>query len=121
MTKPQELLLPAIFTSSYQQLRQFDRDLVQIISNWALVNKAILDKGVSIDDNLDWVSISFTSSGTPDAENNVAHTLGKIPTGFFVYDIDKGAVVYRGTTSWTASNIYLKVNTATTAVKAWIF
>jgi len=113
--------LPAIFTENFGKLREFDKNLVTELSRWDSILKAILDRGVSFSDNVDSVSISFTSSGTPDAENTVAHTLGKAPTGFLVYDINKGAVVYRGSTAWTAANIYLKVNTATTAVKAWVF
>ena len=121
MTKFQEPNYPAIFTESYNTLRQFDKNLVTVLGELSLNLKAILDHGISISDNVDWVSISFTSSSTPDAENTIAHALGKIPEGFILYDIDKGAVVYRGTTSWTKTQIYLKVNTANVAIKAWIF
>jgi len=113
--------LPAIFTEAFRGLREFDKNLITELGKWDIGLKSILDRGISFSDNIDAVSISFTSSGTPDAENTVAHTLGKVPTGFLVYDLNKGAVVYRGTTSWTATNIYLKVNTASTAVKAWVF
>lgn len=82
---------------------------------------AMLNRGLRFQDNFDCKLVSFTSSVTPDAENTVAHTLGRIPTGFIVYSLDKGAVVYLGGTTWTATNAYLKVNTATTATKVIFF
>lgn len=81
----------------------------------------ILNKGLSFADNFDGIFVTFSSSATPDAENTVAHELGKIPTGFIVTSLDKGAVVYKGPTAFTDSNIYLKVNTASVAVTVFIF
>lgn len=95
--------------------------LLQVLAEWQSLVKVILDRGISFSDNLDIVSVSFTSSATPDAENTVAHDLGKTPTGFIVCSIDKGAIVYNGVGSWTKTNIYLKCNTASTAVKALVF
>lgn len=121
MTKYKEPQFPAIFVDDALELREFDRKLITVLGAQASNLKSILDSGISLQDNLDIDFISFTSSVTPDAENTVPHLLGKEPVGFMVYDIDKGAVVYRGITAWTKTNIYLKVNVATVAVKAWIF
>ncbi len=62
----------------------------------------------------------YTSNGTADTEDAVAHTLGSIPKGFLVINIDKGGVVYDSGTAWTSSNIYLKVTTISTAVTLFL-
>ncbi len=121
MTQFKQPQFPAAFANSNPPLREFDKQLVMVLASMASNLKAILEQGISVEDNLDAALISFSSSGTPDAENTVAHALGKIPTGFVVYSLDKGAVVYKGTTAWTETNIYLKVNVASVAVMAWVF
>lgn len=58
---------------------------------------------------------SYTSNGTPDTEDTLAHTVGSIPLGYIVMNQDKAGSVY-GTpvlgTAWTATNVYLKCNVA---------
>lgn len=98
-----------------------EKDFFKAVQDFAKNVVTILNRGIAFDDNVDCRDCQFTSSGTPDAENTVAHTLGKVPTGFIVYSINKGAVVYKGTTAWTSTNIYLKVNVATVAVKIKVF
>ena len=63
----------------------------------------------------------FTTSATPDAENTIAHELGRVPVGYIVVSVDKAAVLYKGTTAWTSTNIYLKCNVASTAYTILIF
>lgn len=117
MTAYKDVNLPLIFLDK----QNFTVNLLRQLEERERNLKAILERGISFSDNVDCRLLSFTSSATPDAENTVAHTLGKIPTGFIVYYLDKGAVVYDSGTAWTSSNIYLKVNTATVAVKIIIF
>jgi len=95
--------------------------LVQRLSEYDLNMKAILDRGGVFNDNFDGVTVSFTSSGVADTENTVPHTLGKIPTSFIVLSLDKAAAVYKGTTTFTTTNIYLKSNVASTVIKVLIF
>ncbi len=71
--------------------------------------------------NFDGQWIQFTSSGTPDAENTVAHSLNRIPTGYIVGQRNKGAVLYNGSSTWTSSNIYLKCNVATTVFRIFVW
>lgn len=71
--------------------------------------------------NIDAVYVEFTSSATPDAENTIPHKLGRVPRGIIVVMQDKAASVYKGTTAWTSSNIYLKVNTASVTIKLLVF
>jgi hypothetical protein len=65
--------------------------------------------------------ITFTSSGTPDAENTIAHKLDRKPTGYLVGQRDKAGVLYNGTTAWTSTNIYLKCDVATVAFRIMVW
>lgn len=94
---------------------------LEILNEIQVGLEPILNRGITFSENVDIVFVQFTSSATPDAENTVAHTLGKVPTGFIVYSLDKAGVVYRSGTAFTATNIYLKVNVASVAVKILVF
>lgn len=61
--------------------------------------------------------LTLTTSGTPDAENTKAHTLGRTPLGYIVLSQDKAASIYKGTTAWDATNIYLKATVASVALR----
>lgn len=98
-----------------------EQDFFNAVQNFAKNIVSILNRGIIFDDNVDCRRVTFTSSATPDAENTVAHDLGKVPTGYIIYSLNKAAVVYLGTTTWTSSNIYLKVNVASVAVKIIVF
>lgn len=82
---------------------------------------AILNRGISFSDNVDCVIITTTTSATPDAENTIAHTLGKVPSGYIVYSQNKAGSLYLGTTSWSNANIYLKSNIASVIFKIIVF
>lgn len=116
----QKISLPSIL-SLLKNVSIYDKELLKSLNDQHSNLDAILNRGISFSDNVDCVFKTFTSSATPDAENTVAHTLGKVPTGYLVYSVNKAAVVYKGSTSWSASNIYLKVNVASTEVKVIIF
>lgn len=112
-----EPVFPALMAQNPAGLRQFDRDLVTALGNWALSLKAMLDGGLSLTDNADIAVVSFTSNVTPDTEDAIAHTLGRVPTYFVVGDINKGGVVYRSATAFTKTTVYLKTSVASAAVK----
>ena len=63
----------------------------------------------------------YTTNAVANNEDTVAHTLGRAPIGFLILNRDKAGVVYDGGTAWTATNIYLKCDTASTTVTIWIF
>lgn len=94
----------------YTLLQRFSNDLMKILNG-----------GIIFSDNVDCSIISFTSSGTPDAENTVAHTLGKIPDGYLICSQDKAGSLYKGASAWTSSNIYLKCNVASVVYTIIIF
>lgn len=121
MSSYRNITLPSLSIRAYGEATPFEKAITNCLNEEFRNLDGLLNRGLNFADNFDGRILSFTSSVTPDAENTVAHTLGKIPTGFIVTDINKGAVVYRGTTSFTATNIYLKCNTASTAIKVLIF
>jgi hypothetical protein len=112
-----EPVFPAIFTQNQQGLREFDRQLVAALGNWAFSLKGILDGGISLQDNIDAAVASYQSNAVADTEDAVAHTLGRVPQYFVAVDLDKGAVIYRGPTAFTKTTVYLKSTVANTAVK----
>ena len=112
---------PGIFLKFYRQVRQYDEDLIKALEENFLALEAMLNRGLNPEENFDWRLIEFTSSATPDAENTVAHELGKIPTDIIITSVDKAAIVYKGATAWDNANVYLKVNVASVAVRAYIF
>jgi len=100
---------------------QYENDLNNALEAFINSISLILDRGISFLDNVDCVLVTFTSSATPDAENTISHLLGKIPSGFIVYSQDKAGSFYDGSTAFTASNIYVKCDTASVTAKIIIF
>lgn len=121
MTQYQEPNFPGIFTQNQKDLRQFDRDLITVLSGWDNILKAILDRGINFDDNLDIRRVSVVSHGTPGTEFSVAHTLGKVPTGYIVYGQTAAGSVYDGTTANTKTTLYLKSDVATVTFRLVVF
>ena len=65
-------------------------------------------------------SVDFTSSSTADAETTVAHSLGRVPLEAFVTWRSGNANLYRATTVWDATNIYVKSSVASVQYRIWI-
>jgi hypothetical protein len=66
-----------------------------------------------------WMATGTSPAG-PNTEFAVAHGLGRIPIGFFVLSTDKAAHIYKSTTAWTTSNIYLKSDVASVTYTLFI-
>ena len=120
MTQLKKVNFPAI-AIKFKDSRELDRDLLKELGFQEAQLTAILDRGISFDDNVDVRIVTFTSNGVADTEDAVAHTLGKIPQGFFVINVDKAGIVYDGGTAWTTTAINLKTNVATAIVKIMVF
>lgn len=105
------------FSSSVRLTDELLSMLNDLVSNLA----NLFDRGIGFTDNMDCVSINFTSNVTPGTEDAIAHTLGRVPVGFIVTSMDQAAIVYRGATSFSATTIYLRTNTASVAVQALVF
>ena len=81
----------------------------------------MFDKGIRVAEGLDIYIVSYTSNGTANTEDAVAHGLKRVPLGFIVCSQDKAGVVYASGTAHTATNLYLKNSVATVATKLIVF
>jgi hypothetical protein len=99
----------------------FQQRLLKVMNELNNTLRAMLNRGLSFDDNVDCRIVSFTSNAVADTEDTVAHTLGKVPRYMIPVSLNKAAVVYKGATAWTISRIYVKTNAASTAVSLLIF
>ena len=67
--------------------------------------------------------LSDTSSATPNAENTKAHTLGRVPIGYWVIGQGKAGSFYHAAadTAWTKDNFYFKCDIASVVYKIVVF
>ena len=87
---------------------------------------SFLPPGGSITDdskpvNFDATWVAYVSNGVANTEDTVAHSLGRIPIDMWVGLPDKSAVIYRGPTAWTSTNIFLRASAATVTVNILVF
>jgi hypothetical protein len=112
---------PAIFADGQPGIRQFDRDLLTTLSAWASNLAAILDAGISVDDNMDATRISVTSHATPGTQFSVAHGLGKTPLGYIVCGQNKAGTLYYGATATDKTTLYLKSDASSATFNLLVF
>lgn len=100
-----------------EHLNDFVFDVDKDLRNFFLLAQGRVRFGNGVDgergENVSGEFQTIITSGTPDAENTLAHGLGAVPVGYIVLNQDKAASLYSGASAWTASNIYLKSNVAT--------
>jgi hypothetical protein len=64
-----------------------------------------------------WVTFSTTTANT---EVAVTHSMGAIPVGFIVTNINVGGVVYTSGTAWTTTKVYFKCSAATATITIFL-
>ena len=64
------------------------------------------------DQNLNIWKASGTTPGTANTEFSVSHSLNRIPITIVGQDTDNGGLLYRGTTPWTNTTVYLRCTQA---------
>lgn len=74
----------------------------------------VLNKGIIPSENFDSseISITFSSAGS---DVTVAHSLGRIPSGYWVINRTAGFVIYDGSIDWTDEDITLRATALGTA------
>lgn len=102
------------------ELSKFDDLILRYLNDQDQSLDATLNNGLRLDENFDGVFVTYTSNGVADTEDTVAHTLGKVPVGFIVTDIDKGGVVYRSS-ALTSANLLLKCSAVSATVTIFVF
>lgn len=120
MTRYADPNFPGLFIDP-KEARQFDRDLVGALGVQSNLLRAIFDRGISIDDNLDVRRVSVVSHAVAGTEFSVAHGLGKVPTGYIVYGQSAAGSLYDGSTANTKTTLYLKSNATGTTFKIIVF
>lgn len=100
--------------------RELDRDIQDIINAMSgRIRFGTASDGVS-GENISGQWQIIADTGVADTEFSVTHTIGAIPQGFLVTNIDKGGVVYDSGTAWTSTTIYLKCSVANAAVTLFL-
>lgn len=79
----------------------------------------VLNGGLTLKDNMDGRTVTYTSNATPDTQDTVPHGMKRTPTGFLVTSINKAGVVYKSA-AFDATNIYLKCNVASATVTLFV-
>jgi len=71
-------------------------------------------------DNLAGQWKNYTTNAVADTEDAVSHTLSRVPIGFLVFSASKAGILYKGSTAWTSTSIFLKCSAASTVVRIFI-
>lgn len=121
MTKLAEPSFPTAFSEGGPDMRPMDRDLMQVLDGFVQNLIAILDHGISFNDNMDVSQVSVTTHATPGTEFSVAHTLGKTPTGYIVCGQSAAGSVYDGASTNTGALLYLKSDVSSKTFRLIIF
>lgn len=104
-----------LVNSNVQQQNQFS----SVITDITNIRNA-LNGNITFNDNMSGVFVTFTTS-TANASNSVTHTLGSIPIGFIVTNINVGGVVYAPSTlNWTATQIQLYCSAANATITVFL-
>lgn len=81
----------------------------------AMALKAILDRGIRFEDNVDCRIVTYTSNATPDTEDSVPHDLRKVPVGYIVIGKDAAGDVY-DSSAHTSTDLKLKCSVASVTI-----
>jgi hypothetical protein len=105
---------PFLLTQYLQDLNRMARNLTFLDSDGAIgTGRRCL--------NIDAVWVRYVSNAVANTEDTVAHNLSRVPVGIWVSTPDKAAVIYKGTTAWTDTNVFLKSDVLTTTVDLLLF
>lgn len=100
---------------------EFEKTLEQGLLNFSKEVAGVINGGIRVDENLNAAIITIADSGSANSENTIAHTLKRVPQGFLVINTNKAVSAYDSGTAWTATNIFVKFNTANCTVKVLVF
>ena len=99
----------------------FDANLEESLLSYAGFLSQIINKGIKFTDNFNAEFVTIPDTGIADTQNNVLHTLKRVPSGFIVTKIDAGGVVYDSGSVWTTTEIFIKCSVANANVTFMIF
>lgn len=96
-------------------------DLESYLLEFVRINDGNLGFGDGTDpDNLIGKWLTYTTNAIADTEDTLTHDLGMVPVGFIVMEPPNGGFIYKGTTAWTTSQIFLKCSAANKTAKIFV-
>lgn len=115
--------MPQIEKSLHTTLPEsnYDKSLDQELRDYVTNLANLLNKGLRFSDNFDMNILTVSDSGTANTEFTVAHTLKRVPIGYLPIKQSIAGSIYLGSSSWTATNIYLKCSTGNNALTLLVF
>lgn len=112
---------PRNITEDLKPLLLYHFALRKIYEQAARVINGGIGFGDGIDsDNINGVWYSGVTPATPDTEFDVLHNLGRVPVGWLLVYEDAAASIYDSGTPWSSTEMFLKCNVASVAVKLFI-
>lgn len=104
-----------------ESMAEWAKNLEQALQEYLDEVTNIINGAFRLEDNADVAIKTATTDAVPGDEVAVAHGLKRTPNGFAVLSTDKAAVIYDGSTANDATNLYIRSDTGTVAVKLLIF
>ena len=104
--------LASVRPSTAKPTNEFESDLERSLDILVSALREILNKGISIDDNLDAFRTTITTSATPGVETAIAHGLKRRPIGCLVLEKDKAGQIFLGTSGKDAERYYVQSDVA---------
>jgi len=100
----------------------FKEDLLRMLIDYTREVGDLINGALQLGpDNLNCYIYTVTNTGNADVEFSFANTLKRIPVGYLIISISKAGIIYKGSTVWTTTTIYLKCNVANAEVKILVF
>lgn len=100
---------------------EFDKSLEDELLSYSLELSKILNKGLDFTDNFNMHIKSVTTDAVIGTETAISHNLKRVPSDFLVGSQDKAGTIYKGSSAWTATNIYIRGSVASITAKLYIF
>lgn len=98
-----------------------ETDLYNTLREFVTQVTKILNRGIIFSDNADCKFVTYTANAMINTQDTIAHGLGRIPTGFLVYDRDRDTNDPYRSAAYDATNLYLKCSTASAVFKIIVF
>lgn len=106
---------------SGQPASDFEKSLEEELVRYSQTLAKILNKGLSFADNHNMQVKSVTTDAAAGTESAITHTLGRVPSDFLVGSQDKAGTIFKGTSAWTATTIYIRGSVASITANLYIF
>lgn len=94
----------------------FEQDLDRTLDKMFAAYFQLLNSGMTLADNFNAFTTTFTTSATPGQETAIAHGLKKIPTGFLILSKNKSAHIFDGPSGKDSDNYFIQSNVASVRV-----